>query len=135
MPTTTIETPLSNDAFERRVAKQLSLWWRRQGLDIRHAITKFVVLRANRVYSGPFPMSGPPDEPAAAFAFVSCVVSRHRGHEFRRQYAHVVRVTLGPEIPADRVFVSFYPTEPADHFTPGASTWGDERDAKEEETR
>lgn len=130
MPTTTIETPLTDGAFERRVAKQLSFWWRRQGTDIRHVITKFSVVPAGRIYSGPFPMQGRPDEPVAAFAFVSCVVSCHRDHEFKRRYARIVRETLGPQIPADRVFVSFYPTDPADHFTPGATSWGDGHDTQ-----
>jgi hypothetical protein len=119
MPTTTIETSLSDPAFERRVAKELSFWWRRQGTDIRHVITRFVGLDGDRVYSGPFPLNGCPGDNALPFAFVSCVVSRSRDGWFKRAYACQVRSSLAPQIPEDRVLVSFYPVDPADHFIPG----------------
>jgi hypothetical protein len=118
MPTTTIETPVADPRFQRRVAKELSFWWRRQGVDVNHAMTRFVPLPGERVYSGPFPLSGP-----EAFAFVSCLVARDRDGRFKRQYAEHVRAVLAPEVPADRVFVSFYPTDPNDHFIPGSSAW------------
>ncbi|HSV64845.1 MAG TPA: hypothetical protein VLJ59_02915 [Mycobacteriales bacterium] len=117
MPTTTIELPMADPRLERRVAKELSLWWRRRGVDVNHVITRFATLPADRVYSGPFPLAG-------SFALVSCLVSRDRDHSFKRDYAHAVRAVLGPRIPPDRVFVSFHPTDPADHFTP--NTWEQE---------
>jgi hypothetical protein len=109
MPTTTVETPVRDARFARRVAKELAFWWRRRGTDINHVITRFVP--AGEVYSGPFPLTDRP------FALVSCVVSHERDADFKRDYAAHMRTVLGPEIPADRVFVSFYPTDPANHFT------------------
>lgn len=125
MPTTTIETPLTDARFERRVAKALSFWWRRQGTDIRHVLTRFVMLTGDHLYCGPLPMSTVADTP---FAVVSCVVSQHRGEAFKREYARQVRAALAPEVPADRVFVSFRPTDPDDHFTPGSTAWNDQED-------
>jgi hypothetical protein len=126
MPTTTIETPVADPRFERRVAKELSFWWRRRGAAVNHVMTRFVEVTGARVYSGPFPMSGPTPGDAPAFAFVSCVVAHDRDTRFKQEYARHVRAVLGPEVPADRVFVSFHPTDPADHFTPGGSAWGTE---------
>jgi hypothetical protein len=130
MPTTTIETPLTDARFERRVAKELSFWWRRQGTDIRHVLTRFITLSGDRVYSGPLPMAigGGDPTPPPAFALVSCLVSHRRDESFKRDYARHVRAVLGPEVPADRVFVSFRATDPADHFTPGSSAWNDPKD-------
>ena len=70
MPTTTIETPVSETRFQRRVAKELSFWWRQQGVHPSHVLTRFVATTGDRVYSGPFPLSGRPGEPAAPFALV-----------------------------------------------------------------
>src|SRR5436309_10766264 len=120
MPTTTIETPVDDVRYHRRVAKELSFWWRREGVDVNHVITRFVPLAGERVYSGPFPLSGPP------YALVHCVVSAERDGAFKRGYARHVRSVLGPEIPPDRVFVSFQPTDPTDHFTPGSAAWADD---------
>jgi hypothetical protein len=118
MPTTTIETTVADPAFQRRVAKELSFWWRRQGVPINHAITRFVRVPGEAVFSGPFPLAEVPP-----FALVNCVLSRDREPSFRRSYAVTVRAALGPDVPADRVFVSFHPTDPADHFVPGAPGW------------
>lgn len=118
MPTTTIETPLADTAFERRVAKQLSFWWRRHGADINHVITRFVPLAGERVYSGPFPMAGHPGVPDRPFAMVRCEVSHERDASFKAAYAETIRSLLAPEIPAERVFVAIQPTDPANHFTP-----------------
>ncbi|MGC9665120.1 hypothetical protein ACNTMW_01030 [Planosporangium sp. 12N6] len=126
MPTTTIETPVADPRFARRVAKELAFWWRRHGVDVNHAVTRFVDLPGDRVFSGPFPLAGRPGEPAPAFAFVTCVLSRDRDAGFRRGYARHLRDVLAPEIPADRVFVSFQPTDPADHLTPGSPAWDTE---------
>jgi hypothetical protein len=117
MPTTTIETPVADPQFERRVAKDLSFWWRRKGASINHVMTRFVALRGDRFYSGPFPLGSP------AFAVVNCVVAHDRNAGFRREYARHLRAVLGPEIPPDRVFVSFHGTDPADHFMPGSVAW------------
>jgi hypothetical protein len=126
MPTTTIETPVADPLFERRVAKELTFWWRRRGAAVNHVMTRFVEVTGERVYSGPFPLAGPHAGAAPAFAFVTCVVARDRDADFRREYARHVRAVLGPEIPADRVFVSFHPTDPADHFTPDRPDWSDD---------
>lgn len=119
MPTTRIEMPVRDQEFERRVAKELSFWWRRHGADIRHVITRFQTLDCDRVYSGPYPMSGQPEASRAPFAFVSCVLSQSRDVTFKTEYARQVRSSLAARIPANRVLVSFYPVNPADHFAPG----------------
>jgi hypothetical protein len=62
------------------------------------------------------------------FAVVSCVVSHHRDEGFKRAYARQVREVLAPEVPADRVFVSFRPTDPDDHFAPGSTAWNDQEE-------
>ncbi|MEV4613023.1 hypothetical protein AB0K43_10505 [Kitasatospora sp. NPDC049258] len=124
MPTTKVETPLADPLFEREVAKRLSFWWRRQGVDINHVITRFADLPGDRVFSGPFPLAGAGGDPAELFAVVTCVVSHDRDPAFRREYARTVRAALGARIPADRVFLSFEPTDPADHFAPG-DTWAE----------
>ena len=131
MPTTTIETTVTDPRFERRVAKELSFWWRRRGAAVNHVMTRFVTVTGERVYSGPFPMCGTTLAPA--FAFVSCVVAHDRDPRFKQEYARHVRAVLGPEVPADRVFVSFYPTDPADHFTPGSTAWGNDPTNDEED--
>ena len=41
MPTTAIETCVQDPRFEREVAKELSFWWRGEGIDINHVITRF----------------------------------------------------------------------------------------------
>ncbi|MFD0822981.1 hypothetical protein ACFQ0D_32715 [Micromonospora zhanjiangensis] len=123
MPTTTIETTVADPRFRRRIAKELSFWWRRQGTDINHVITRFVPLPGETVYSGPFPLDGPPGAPTRPDALVAGVLAAGRGPQFRRAYAFAVRAALGPEVPPDRVFVSFQPTDPADHFTPGSPAW------------
>jgi hypothetical protein len=122
MPTTTIETPVDSPRFRRRIAKELSFWWRLQGTDINHVITRFVLVTDESVYSGPFPLTGPAGA-HRPFALVTCVVAASRGDDFRRSYAHAVRAALGPDITPDRVFVSFQPTDPAHHFAPGSSRW------------
>ncbi|WP_405015709.1 hypothetical protein OHV05_00355 [Kitasatospora sp. NBC_00070] len=118
MPTTKIETPLTDPAFEREVAKQLSFWWRQEGVGPNHVLTRFAELPGHRVYSGPFPLGGPGADP---FAIVSCLVSRDRDRAFRRRYALAVRAVLATRIPVERIFVSFDPVDPADHFTPGTA--------------
>ncbi len=115
MPTTTIESTVTGVGVRRRVAKDLSMWWRRQGADINHVLTRFLPVADESVYSGPFPLAGSPVSP---FALVSCVLSVERDAEFRRAYVTAVRTALAPEIPPDRVFVSFQPTDPALHFGP-----------------
>jgi hypothetical protein len=125
MPTTTIETPLRDVRFERRVAKQLCFWWRRHGTDPSHVMTRFLPATGDLVYSGPFPLSAGNGGQHVPFALVGCVMSQERDAGFRREYARFLRGALAPEIPPDRVFVSIQPTDPADHFTP-ASTWPDE---------
>ena len=129
MPTTTIETPVSETRFQRRVAKELSFWWRQHGVHPSHVLTRFVAGSGDRVYSGPFPLSERPGEPATPFALVGCVLSQERDAAFRREYARRIRDVLAPDIPPDRVFVSVQPTNPADHFTP-ADGWGDEEDPR-----
>ncbi|MEU9131934.1 hypothetical protein AB0D08_28170 [Kitasatospora sp. NPDC048540] len=123
MPTTKVETPLSDPLFEREVAKRLSFWWRQQGVDLNHVLTRFADLPGHRVFSGPFPLGGAPGEDLATnlFALVTCVVSHERDAAFRRSYALAVRAALSTRIPVDRIFVSFEPTDPADHFTPGTA--------------
>ena len=59
---------------------------------------------------------------------MTCVLSHERDGDFKRAYARHLRDVLGPDVPADRVFVSFCPTDPADHFTPGSPAWHDQED-------
>jgi hypothetical protein len=139
MPTTTIETIAVDQRFARQVAKELSFWWRSQGADINHVITRFVELPGDRVFSGPFPLRGRAGaagdedlagaaDPAAGmfpFAFVDCVVSRDRDARFRRRYAQAVRDALNPWVPESRIFVSFRSVDPSDYFTPGAESWAE----------
>lgn len=123
MPTTTVETPLDQVSFRRRVAKELTFWWRRRGVDPSHVVTRFVPGAADQVYLGPFPNAG--GQADTPFAFVVCVLAADRDPAFRAAYARQVRRVLGPDIPPERVFVAVHPTDPADHFTP-ASPWGEE---------
>jgi hypothetical protein len=131
VPTTTIETAEVDPRFARQVAKELSVWWRREGADINHVITRFTELPADRVFSGPFPLSkrdpGPAGGPADAppFAFVDCVISHDRDTAFRRRYARAVLRALAPRIPESRVFISFRPVDPSDHFAPGTESWAE----------
>ena len=110
MPTTTVLSPAIEVGQKRRIAKELAFWWRRAGVDINHAITRFTEVAADSVYSGPMPMAGAP------FAFVHCVVAADRDTAFKASYAAQVRRSLAEIAPAERVFVSFQPTDPQDHF-------------------
>lgn len=110
MPTTTVVSPAIALPQRRRIAKELAFWWRRAGVDINHAITRFTEVDADTVYSGPLPMDGAP------FAFVHCVVAADRDTEFKARYVAQVRRSLAEIAPAARVFVSFQPTDPNDHF-------------------
>ena len=110
MPTTTVLCPAIALPQKRRIAKELAFWWRQSGVDINHAITRFTEVAADSVYSGPMPMAGAP------FAFVQCVVAADRDTAFKARYAAQVRRSLAEIAPADRVFVSFQPTDPNDHF-------------------
>jgi hypothetical protein len=110
MPTTTVLCPAIALPQKRRIAKELAFWWRRAGVDVNHAITRFTETAADSVYSGPLPMTGAP------FAFVHCVVAADRDTEFKARYAAQVRQSLAEIAPAERVFVSFQPTDPTDHF-------------------
>jgi hypothetical protein len=123
MPTTLIETPLTDGLFEREVAKNLSFWWQRQGVHPSHVITRFTTLSADRVYSGPFPFSHSAAVPAAAFAFVTCTLSEERDADFRLRYATEVRRLLRERVPPDRIVIAIQPTDPRNHFTPGSDTW------------
>ncbi|WP_041789713.1 hypothetical protein [Microlunatus phosphovorus] len=123
MPTTTVETPLDGAPFRRRVAKDLTFWWRRHGVDPAHVVTRFLPGAADRVFLGPFPNAG--DRAEVPFAFVVCVLAADRDAAFRAAYARQVRRVLGPDIPPERVFVAMQSTDPADHFTP-TSDWGTE---------
>ena len=125
MPTTTIQTPLADSRFEHRVVRELCRWWRDRDVDIRHVLTRFETLGGERVYGGPLPLGSG----RRAFALVTCVVSQERDGDFKRDLARHLRDVLGPDVPADRVFVSFCPTDPADHFTPGSDAWHDQEEA------
>jgi hypothetical protein len=115
MPTTIIATPLADRDFQRRIAKQLTFWWRRHGVPPAHVVTRFAAESGDQVFLGPYPISAHDDRP---FAFVRCVLARDRDPAFRAACAHEIRRVLGPEIPPERVFVAIDPTDPADHFTP-----------------
>lgn len=115
MPTTIIATPLRDTAFQRRIAKQLTFWWRRHGVTPAHVVTRFAPESGDQVYLGPYPLSARDDRP---FAFAQCVLAQDREPAFRAACAREIRRALGPEIPPDRVFVVIHPTDPADHFTP-----------------
>ncbi|GAA2591939.1 hypothetical protein GCM10010435_83300 [Winogradskya consettensis] len=114
MPTTTIESTPLDTPVQRRIAKRLTFWWRRHGVDVNHVLTVF--RPAPALYSGPFPLPGP-------FALVTCVVAADRTAQFRREYAHAVRDALTPDLPAQAVFLSFHPTDPTDHFGPHVPNW------------
>ncbi|HTI23693.1 MAG TPA: hypothetical protein VL652_22035 [Kutzneria sp.] len=113
MPTTIIATPVRDTAFQRRVAKQLTFWWRRHGIAPAEVITRFE--RADHVFLGPFPISTRDDRP---YAFVDCVVGQDRDAEFRAACAAEIRRVLEPEIPPDRTFIAIHRADPADHFAP-----------------
>jgi hypothetical protein len=116
VPTTTIESTLRDAAAQRRVAKQLSFWWRRRGVHINHVLTLFRPAGIVGLYSGPFPLTGP-------YALVTCVLAATREPGFRQDYAFAVRDALAPDIAADQVFVAFQPTDPDDHFGPHTPDW------------
>ncbi|NRQ37775.1 hypothetical protein HII36_38995 [Nonomuraea sp. NN258] len=125
MPTTIIATPLRDPAFQRRVAKQLTFWWRRHGVTPAHVVTRFADESGDQVFIGPYPLTARDERP---FAFAQCVLAQDRDQDFRAACAAEIRRVLGPEIPPDRVFVAIHPTDPADHFTP------DHLDSKENTT-
>lgn len=129
MPTTTVETPLTDARFHRRVAKDLTFWWRRHGVDPAHVVTRFVPGAADRIYLGPYAMTHTPDGHPEPFAFVVCVMAQDRASDLRAACARQIRRSLAPEIPPERVFVAIEPTDPADHFTP-ADDWGAEEDQR-----
>lgn len=112
MPTTTVRCTALDVAQKRRIAKELAFWWRGVGVDITHAITQFDEVAPDSVFSGPMPLSDAP------FAFVTCVVAADRDTELKAAYAEQVRRSLAAVVPAHRVFVSFQPTDPRDHFVP-----------------
>src|SRR4051812_1120581 len=113
MPTTIIATLVQDPGFHRRVAKQLTFWWRRHGVTPAEVITRFE--RAEHVFLGPFPISTRDDRP---FAFVDCTVGQDRDPAFRAACAAEIRRVLEPEIPADRTFIAIHRADPADHFAP-----------------
>jgi hypothetical protein len=115
MPTMIVESTLADPTAQRRVAKQLSFWWRAHGVDVNHVITRFVAVVDGTVYSGPFPLPAP-------FALVTCVVSEQRDADFRDRYAQAVRSALAPDIPPERVLLSFQPVDPALHYPPQETT-------------
>jgi hypothetical protein len=115
MPTTIIESTLADAAAHRRIAKELSFWWRRQGTEINHVMTRFVTVAPGALFSGAYPLPAP-------FASVTCVVSVERDAEFRDRYADAVRAALAPDIPADRILLSFQPVDPALHYAPLEAT-------------
>ena len=129
MPTTTVETPLLDPRFQRRVAKELTFWWRRHGVPPSHVVTRFRPGSAELSFLGPHPMSRTGRDDPDPFAFVLCVLAEERDPAFRSAYARHVRRVLGPDIPPGRVYVAIQPTDPANHFTP-ADDWGTEEDPR-----
>lgn len=129
MPTTTVETPLFDPTFQRRVAKELTFWWRRHGVAPSHVVTRFRTDSGELSFLGPYSMSHPDGDDADPFAFVSCVLAEERDAEFRSAYARHVRRVLGPDIVPERVYVAIQLTDPANHFSPD-DDWGTEENPR-----
>ncbi|MFF1611587.1 hypothetical protein ACFVYA_27700 [Amycolatopsis sp. NPDC058278] len=121
MPTTIVRCPELDEPHRRRIAKELTFFWRRAGVTPAHVITRFEP--PGSVYSGPFPLELP-------YAFVSCVVAQDRDDEFKAGYAEQLRRSFAALVPAERVFVSFFPTDPRDHYVPEARASAEEGTAR-----
>ena len=113
MPTIAVDTSVDDPALRKQFTKSISLWLRRQDVDINHVITRFTHPQEGDLFSGPFPLT--PD-----FAFVRLTVDHSRSETFRQELARRVVHELGPRIRPDRVFVQFDLVDPQLHFT-GAS--------------
>lgn len=121
MPTTVVHCPDLDEPHRCRIAKELTFFWRRAAVPPAHVITRFESPGA--VFSGPFPLERP-------YAFVSCVVARDRDDAFKAGYAEQLRRSLAALVPAERVFVSFFPTDPRDHYVPEPRATAEEGTAR-----
>ncbi|MGC4805378.1 hypothetical protein [Micromonospora sp. DT233] len=110
-----MESTVADVRTQRAFARAVSTSLRREGIDINHVITKFLLADGQRVFSGPFPLGGV-DGTSSGFAFVTCVVGQHRDSQFRSRLAATIVAALDPAVPPDRIFIRFDLTDPALHL-------------------
>ncbi len=118
MPTLTIETNVTTTDFRKRVTKKISLWFDQQDIPLNHVITKFYDIVPDHIFSGPFPFDQFPKTlpEEVSFAFITCQIAHNRSPQFRRELARKLLDVIQPEIPQDRIFISFQLVDPALHF-------------------
>jgi acyl carrier protein len=122
MPTITVESTINDPVVHRHFARSVSEWLSREGVDLNHVITKFVVADPHRVFSGPFLLAGGDQEPAA-FAFARCTIGSHRAPEFRSALAGEIVDALAPAVAPERIFIQFELADPGLHIS-GAKVGG-----------
>lgn len=122
MPTITVESTVNDPVVHRHFARRVSEWLSREGVDLNHVITKFVVADPQRVFSGPFPLVGRDQEPVA-FAFARCTIGSHRSPEFRSALAGEIVDALATAVTPERIFIQFELVDPGLH-TSGAKVAG-----------
>lgn len=118
MPKLIVETNQQAASFRQRFARRVSLWLRREGIDINHVIVKFYERPADSVYSGPYAFDQFPhlQGETADFAFVTCDIDRDRPRSFRERLAHYITDCMKSDIPPEYIFIKFQPVDPADFY-------------------
>jgi acyl carrier protein len=123
MPTITVESTVNDPLVHRHFARSVSEWLSREGVDLNHVITKFVVADPQRVFSGPFLLAGSDQEPAG-FAFARCTIGSQRTSEFRSALAGEIVDALAPAVAPERIFIQFELADPGLHIS-GAKVAGE----------
>jgi hypothetical protein len=120
MPTLVVETNVNTQLFQRRFAKNVSLWLHKQGAPINHVITKYHSLEVSQVFSGPYAFDKFPCLAGSKlnFAFVTCYISQDRPAQFHKEMAAVIVEAMQPEILPEYIFINFKPVDP-NHYVNG----------------
>ncbi len=118
MPTFAVETNVDTQLFQRRFAKNISLWLHKQGTTINHVITKYHYLKSSQVFSGHYSFDKFPCRAGAElnFAFVTCYISQERPADFYKEVMAVIVKAMQPEVSPEYIFVNFKPVDPAKYF-------------------
>lgn len=126
MPTLVVETNVNQPIFQRRFAKDISMWLHKQGVQINHVITKFQNFEASQVFSGPYSFDrfpclaggqvGNKFPTPVNFAFITCYISQDRPAEFRTEMATVIAQVMQPEVKPEYIFINFQLVDPNNYI-------------------
>ncbi|MGJ5045267.1 MULTISPECIES: hypothetical protein [unclassified Bradyrhizobium] len=116
MPTLTIHSDLKDPTMRGRFCRRVTVTFGRLGVDVRHVLTRWLVIDPSAVFSGPAPLARSNVKSLASVAFIAIEVDQTRERSWRDKIVEGVLSASKDVFPHDRLFIRLIPVDPFDHW-------------------